>query len=77
MDFTSLGKWMTIAGLVISATGLLVWLIGKWGLPFGSLPGDIHVERPGFSFNFPLATCVIISIVLTAVVNLVLWLFRK
>jgi len=68
---------MMIAGLAIAIFGLAAWLAGKTGLPFGQLPGDIRVERPGFSFSFPLVTCILISIVLTLVANVIFWLFRR
>jgi len=42
-------------------------------LPFGRLPGDIHIERENFSFHFPLMTGLLISIVL----SLILWWTRK
>jgi hypothetical protein len=77
MDFSTLGKWLMFFGLCVTAIGALVWLAGKSGLPFGSLPGDIRVERPGFSFSFPLMTGVVISIILTVILNIVLWFFRK
>ena len=77
MDFSTLGKWIVLFGLGLAALGLVVWLMGKTGLPFGSLPGDIRVERPGFSFSFPLVTCILISVVLTLIVNLVLWILRR
>jgi hypothetical protein len=77
MDFSALGKWLIFFGLCVAAVGILVWLAGKSGLPFGSLPGDIRVERPGFSFNFPLMTGIVISIILTLILNVVLWFFRK
>jgi len=64
-------RWLIIAGVVLIALGLAWPLISKLGL--GRLPGDIHIEREGFSFYFPLMTGLIISIVL----SLVLWFFRK
>ena len=67
-----LGKVLVIVGLCIAAVGLLLWTgVGKgW---FGKLPGDIQVSRGNFSFYFPLATCLLVSIVLT----LLFWLFRR
>ncbi len=77
MDLSSFGKWIILFGLAIVVVGLVVWLAGKVGLPFGTLPGDIRVERPGFSFSFPVVTCIVISIVLTVLLNLIMWFFRK
>jgi len=64
-------KFLIIAGLVLVAAGLAwPWLRR---LPFGRLPGDIHVVREGFSFSFPIVTCIVVSIVL----SLILWIFRR
>jgi len=77
MDLSTLGKWIVLLGLGLAAVGVTVWLAGKIGVPFGSLPGDIRVDRPGFSFQFPLTTGIIISIVLTLLLNILLWFFRR
>jgi hypothetical protein len=58
-------------GLLLVAAGLGWPWLRK--LPFGHLPGDINVVREGFSFHFPIVTCIVISIVL----SLVLWIFRR
>jgi hypothetical protein len=64
-------RLLIVLGLVLLATGLAwPWLRR---LPLGRLPGDIHIVRAGFSFNFPIVTCLIISIV----VSLLLWIFRR
>jgi hypothetical protein len=64
-------RTLIVIGLVIAAIGLAwPWLRR---LPFGRLPGDIHVVREGFSFHFPIVTCIVISVV----VSLILWLFRR
>ena len=70
-------KWFIYAGLGLIAIGLLVWLGSKMGISFGKLPGDIHVQKDKFSFHFPIATSIIVSIVLTILLNLIFWLFRK
>ena len=64
-----MGKLLVYLGLGITALGLLVML----GVPFGRLPGDIMVRRGSFSFYFPLATSIIISILVT----LILSFFRR
>ena len=67
-----LGKVLVIVGLLIAVIGALLWSgVGRSWL--GRLPGDIHYSRDNFSFHFPIVTCLIISIVLT----ILLWLFRK
>lgn len=63
---------------LLIALGLFILLAGlAWPwlsrLPFGRLPGDIRIVREGFSFYFPLTTSIIVSIV----VSLLLWLFRR
>jgi hypothetical protein len=63
------GRLLVLLGLGITALGVLVML----GVPFGRLPGDIVVRRGSFSFYFPLATSIILSVLLT----LVLSLFRR
>ncbi len=67
-----LGKWLVAVGLLLVAVGALLWSgIGRSWL--GKLPGDIHYSRGNFSFYFPIVTCVLLSLVLT----LVMWLFRR
>ena len=58
-------------GIVILLAGLLWPLLARLGL--GRLPGDIVVRREGFTFAFPIVTCIILSVVLT----LVMWLMRR
>jgi hypothetical protein len=77
MDFSTFGKWIVWLGLGLAAVGVIIWLAGKLGLPFGSLPGDIRLERPGFSFHFPLTTSIIISVVATLLLKIILWFFRR
>ena len=67
-----LGKFLVIAGLVLVGLGLLLWSgFGKGWI--GRLPGDIHYAKGDFRFHLPIVTCLLISAVLT----LLLWLFRK
>jgi hypothetical protein len=66
---------LIIAGLVLLAAGLLWPWLGR--LPFGGLPGDIHVQRPGFRFYMPLGSSLLISVVLSLVLTLIAWLWRR
>ena len=61
-----LGKLLVFAGLGIAALGLLMML----GLPLFRLPGDFAVRRGNFSFYFPLATSIVLSILLTLLFSL-------
>jgi len=65
------GRWLIIAGVVLIVLGIAWPYLAKLGL--GRLPGDIRVERDGFTFYFPITTGIIVSLVL----SLLLWLFRK
>ena len=58
-----MGKTLVLVGLAIAAAGLVIML----GVPLGRLPGDFYVKRGSFSFYFPLATSIILSILLTLV----------
>ncbi len=69
---TELGKMLMVVGGVLLMIGLLVTLGAK--LPWlGRLPGDIYVQRDNISFYFPLATCLLLS----ALLSLILFLFRR
>lgn len=69
---SDLGKWLIVLGIVLVVVGALLQLTGK--MPWlGRLPGDIRIERENFSFYFPIATSILISIVL----SLLFWLFRR
>jgi DUF2905 family protein len=56
-----MGRTLIFIGLLIAGAGLLITL----GVPIGRLPGDFTVRRGNFSFYFPLATSIVISILLT------------
>jgi hypothetical protein len=67
-----LGKSLIVIGLVIAALGVVVTFAGK--IPWlGRLPGDITIKRENFTFYFPLATSILLSLLL----SFILWLFRK
>jgi len=56
-----------VLGAILIAVGLLIVLLGRTGLPIGRLPGDIIYRRRNFAFYFPLATSILLSIVLSLV----------
>ncbi len=66
------GKILIFIGLLLAILGVIFTFGNK--LPFvGRLPGDIAIERKNYSFYFPVATCIVISIVM----SFILWLFSK
>jgi hypothetical protein len=73
-EFFSLGKVLIIIGLIVAVLGLLLVLAGKGFLPWiGRLPGDLYFKGKNFSVYFPLATSILISVVVTAI----LWLIHR
>jgi hypothetical protein len=64
------GKWLIVAGVVIALLGVLMILLGRAGL--FKLPGDLEFGSKNWRIYIPIASCVVISIILT----LVLWLIN-
>ena len=77
MIMENIGRFLMIGGIILFVVGGLVFLASKFGIPFGRLPGDIRIERDGFSFYFPLGSSILISIVLTILANIVIRLIKK
>jgi hypothetical protein len=73
----NIGRFLMIGGIILFVIGGLVFLASKFGIPFGRLPGDIRIERENFSFYFPLASSILISIVLTILFNIITRLMKK
>lgn len=61
---------LLVAGIALLLTAIAWPLLSRY---FGRLPGDVVVRRPGFTFVFPIVTCLVLSLVVT----LLLWLFRR
>ena len=64
-----MGKLLIVVGLLVALIGVAVQL----GVPLGRLPGDLVVRRGNSTFYVPIVTCIVISVIL----SLVLWLFRR
>jgi hypothetical protein len=65
------GWTLIVIGVLIAGIGL-IWLLGP-SIPWlGKLPGDIRIERENFRFHFPLATCILLSLLITGI----MWLVR-
>jgi hypothetical protein len=74
-DIGQLGKVLMIAGAGLFVFGVLVVLLSKSGL--FRLPGDIHVEGEKWRFFFPVTTCILISLVLTAIAWIIRYFSQK
>jgi len=64
---TDIGKMLVFAGLLIVAGGAVLMLLGRTNLPIGRLPGDILYRGKHTTFYFPLATSILVSVVLSLV----------
>ena len=65
------GKYIIVAGIFIVVAGILIFFFHDYFKWFGKLPGDIRIEKGNFRFYFPVVTFIIISIVLTIIINIV------
>jgi len=67
-----LGRALVVVGLVVALVGVVLMLVGR--VPgLGRLPGDIYIQRGNWAFYFPLATSIVVSVLLTAL----FWLFGR
>ena len=81
--WSGIGRLLIITGLVLAALGVLLTLAEKWpglGVAFGwvgKLPGDLSITRDRFSLYVPIATSLVLSILLSLVFYILSWLFRR
>lgn len=73
----NIGRFLIIGGVILILLGGGFYLSGRLGLPLGRLPGDIRIEGKNGSFYFPIVTSILVSLVLTVVLNLIIRLFHK
>lgn len=67
---TEFGKLLIVLSIVLLVAGVVLTLLGQANLPLGRLPGDIVYRGKNSTFYFPLATSILVSIVLSIVLNL-------
>ncbi len=67
----SIARFLVIGGIILIVAGGLVYLLARFGISLGRLPGDIVIKRDNFTFSFPLVTSIVISIILTILLNLI------
>ena len=73
----AIARLFIILGVVFLVVGGFIYLSALFHLPLGHLPGDIHIHGKNVDIIFPLATCILISIVLSILINLILRIIKK
>ena len=73
----NIGRYLIIGGVILILLGGGFYLAARLGLPLGRLPGDIRIEGTNRSFYFPIVTSILISVVLTVLLNIIVRLFHK
>lgn len=68
-----MGKIVIVIGIIIVIIGLLLQFTNFNFSWFGKLPGDIRIEKPGYSFYFPITSMILVSIV----ISIILWILKK
>jgi hypothetical protein len=68
---TEIGRIIVILGITLIVVGGIVMMLNRTGLPLGRLPGDIVYKGKNTTFYFPLATCILLSVVVSAVMYLI------
>ena len=78
MDLQQVGKLVILFALVLALLGGLLWVFGWLGIGgrLGSLPGDMRIERDGWSCFIPITTSILLSILLTIILSLAVRFFR-
>ena len=73
----NLARYIMIGGIILFLIDGGVYLAAKLGLPLGRLPGDIRIEGENGSFYFPITTSILVSVVLTIVLNVIVRFLKK
>ena len=77
MDLVNIARILTVFGIVVLVTAGILYLISYFDIPLGNLPGDLVIKRDNFTCVIPLISSLVVSVVLTLLINLILSIFRK
>lgn len=69
-NLEAMARIMIWAGLIIVLGGILLYLFSKLGGSGFRLPGDIYIKKENYSFYFPVASCILLSIIITIILNI-------
>jgi hypothetical protein len=76
-DLSSFGRMLILFGVILAGIGGLFWILGRTGIPLGSLPGDLKIQRENMTCFIPLATSIVLSLLLTIILNLIIRLLNR
>lgn len=73
----SISRYLMLGGIILFLIGGGMYLATKFGFPLGRLPGDIRIEGENGSFYFPVTTSILISVILTIILNIISRFLQK
>ncbi|MBI5353073.1 MAG: DUF2905 domain-containing protein [Chloroflexi bacterium] len=73
----TISRYLMFAGIALFLIGAGTYLATKFGIPLGRLPGDIRIEGEHGSFYFPVTSSILVSVILTIVVNVIARMIKK
>jgi hypothetical protein len=76
-DIPSFARWIIIAGLVLIIVGVLIVVASRAGIPLGRLPGDILFQGENASCFIPIASMLVLSLLLTIILNILIRIFNR
>ena len=77
MNMESIARYLMLGGIVLFLVGGGVYFAAKFGIPLGRLPGDIRIEGENGSFYFPVTSSILISVVLSILLNIISRFLKK
>ena len=73
----TLARYLVLLGLILIILGGVIYLFSRFEIPLGRLPGDIRIERGNFTCLIGIGTSILLSLLLTVILNVVVRLFNK
>ncbi len=73
----SLARYLMLGGIILFLIGGGVYLAARFGIPLGRLPGDIRIEGENGSFYFPVTSSILVSVILSVLLNVISRFLRK
>ena len=73
----NIARTLMLGGIALFLIGGGIYLAVKFGIPLGRLPGDIRIEGEDGGFYFPITSSILVSVILTIVVNVIIRLIKK